>query len=57
VRKISVPYGKGNDTIGRRAQQKNQAKKSSQMHECKIPLNKCISSKFSSLDAKLPLET
>jgi hypothetical protein len=27
------------------------------MHECKLPLNKCISPNFSSLDAKLPLET
>jgi hypothetical protein len=27
------------------------------MHECKLPLNKCISPKFSSLDAILPLET
>jgi hypothetical protein len=33
---------------------KNQAKKSSQMHECKLPLYKCISPNFSSLDAKLP---
>jgi hypothetical protein len=24
------------------------------MHECKLPLNKCISPKVSSLDAKLP---
>jgi hypothetical protein len=31
--------------------------KSSQMHECKLPLNKCISPKFSSLNAKLLLET
>jgi hypothetical protein len=36
---------------------KIQAKKSSQMHECKLPLNKCISPKISFLDAKLPLGT
>jgi hypothetical protein len=33
---------------------KIQAKKSSQMHECKLPLNKCISLKFSFLDAHHP---
>jgi hypothetical protein len=33
---------------------KIQAKKSSQKHECKLPLNKCISPTFSSLDAKTP---
>jgi hypothetical protein len=33
---------KGLDTIGKRARLKNQAKKSSQMHECKLPLNKCM---------------
>jgi hypothetical protein len=32
-------------------------KKELLMHECKLPLNKCISPYFSSLDAKLPLET
>jgi hypothetical protein len=37
---------------------KIQAKKSSQMNECKLPLKrkKCISPNFSSPDAKLPLE-
>jgi hypothetical protein len=33
---------------------KIQAKRSSQMHECKLPLNKCISPKFSFLDANSP---
>jgi hypothetical protein len=36
---------------------KIQVKKSSQMHECNLPLNKCISPKFSFLDAHSPLET
>jgi hypothetical protein len=36
---------------------KIQAKKSSQKHQCKLPLNKCMSPNFSFLDAKLPLET
>jgi hypothetical protein len=34
---------------------KNQAKKSSQMHECKLPLNKCISRNFSPTWWKTPL--
>jgi hypothetical protein len=50
---------KGLDTIGKRAQLKvrrKRAPKRMNMHECKLPLNKCISPKDSSLDSKLPLE-
>jgi hypothetical protein len=56
---LPTPQGeeKGLDTIEKKSTTKIQVKKSSLMHECKLPLNKCISSNFSSLDAKLPLET
>jgi hypothetical protein len=53
---MPTPQGeaKGLDTIGKRARLKIQEKKSSQVHGCKLPLNKCISPKFSFLDANSP---
>jgi hypothetical protein len=53
----SLRWGKRARHHQQKSTTKIQAKKSSQMHECKLPLNKCISPNFSSLDAKLPLET
>jgi hypothetical protein len=53
---LSTPQGeaKGLDTIGKKSTTKIQAKKMSQMYECKLSLNKCISPNFSSLDANSP---
>jgi hypothetical protein len=53
----SSRWGKRAQHHRQKSTTKIQAKKSSQMHESKLPLNKCISPNFSSLDAKLPLET
>jgi hypothetical protein len=45
---LPTPQGeaKGLDTIGKRARLKIQAKKSSQMHECKLPKKNAFSPKF-----------
>jgi hypothetical protein len=48
--KLPTPQGeaKGLDTIGKRARLKFRRKRAPQMHECKLPLNKCIKMNASS---------
>jgi hypothetical protein len=50
----SSRWGKRARHHQQKSRTKIQAKKTSQMHECKVPLNKCSSPKFSFLDANSP---